>query len=92
MSYICLEIITQMPDEKDIVNESAFEYSNSQNEKKITFFNSFDEMEDFGKLKMAKMTAAERLTTLEQMRKFFYKDYLKPDGTWPPLDRVITVI
>lgn len=79
-----------MTEENDIVNEPAFEYS--KNQKEITFFNSFDEIEDFGRLKMAKMTPAERLNNLEQMRKFFYKDYLNPDGTWPPLDRVITVI
>ena len=81
-----------MDDEKNIVNDPASEYANNQNGKKITFFNSFDEMEDFGRLKMAKMTPAERLDTLDQMRKFFYNEYLNPDGTWPPLDRVITII
>ncbi len=81
-----------MDDEKNIVNDPASEYANNQKANKITFFNSFDEMEDFGRLQMAKMTAAERLDKLEQMRKFFYKDYLNPDGTWPLLDRVITII
>ncbi len=81
-----------MDDEKNIVNDPASGYANNQKTKEITFFNSFDEMEDFGRMKMAKMTPAQRLDTLEQMRKFFFKDYLNADGSWPPLDRVITVI
>jgi hypothetical protein len=81
-----------MDQKKKLVNESATAYQTQLKTKSITFFNSLNEMEDFDRLKMAKMTAAERLEKLEQMRKFFYKEYLNPDGTWPPLDRVIRII
>ena len=81
-----------MDKKKTKVNEPVNDFIDLQKLKSITFFNSLNEMEDFDRLKMARMTGEERMEKLEQMRNFFYKEYLNPDGTWPPLDRVIRII
>ena len=73
---------------KNKAEEPAVEFG----KKKITFFNSFDEAEEFQLRKMAKRTHLERMQHLEILRKRANSDYLLPDGSWPPLAKTITII
>jgi hypothetical protein len=59
--------------------------------KKITFFNSFEEAEEHGLRVMASHSHEERLRNLQILRKRTYSHLLLPDGTWPPLARIITI-
>jgi hypothetical protein len=80
-----------MPAEENIEpnqsNEPLGTYANG----KIIFFKSFDEQEEYERRKMASLSHDELIDKLENMRKFFFKKYLLPDGSWPPLERIITI-
>ncbi|MCB0472603.1 MAG: hypothetical protein KDC56_06050 [Flavobacteriaceae bacterium] len=58
--------------------------------KKIVFFQSHKQQEIYELKQMAAMTPAERLHKLEEMRKFFLRQFLLPNGDWPPVRRTIT--
>ena len=60
--------------------------------KKITIFNSFDEAEEYRLRNMASHTHEQRMENLAALRKSTYKKPLLPDGSIPPLRKVITVI
>ncbi len=68
------------------VNDSAETYS-SLNQRRITFFKSFEEAELHGLKEMASHSYETRLANLELLRRRF----LFPD-TEPVLQRVITII
>ena len=72
---------------KNEANEPVSIYA----EKSIQIFNSFEEQEDFQRKQMATLGPEELLNNLEKMRKFFLKQYLLPDGSWPPLAKIITI-
>lgn len=59
--------------------------------KEIHIFNSFEEQNDFHLQKMALQSHEECLQKLDELRRIFYKEYLLPDGSWPPIAKVITV-
>jgi hypothetical protein len=40
---------------------------------------------------MALQSHEECLQKLDELRRIFYKEYLLPDGSWPPIAKVITV-
>lgn len=71
-------------------NEFGVEYI--KNEKKwIHVFSSFEDEKNYNSKKQASLSYDERLSQLEELRKLVYKDYLLPDGNWPPLAKVITI-
>ena len=72
-------------------SEPKEDYGSKNADKAIRFFSSFEEMEEYGRQRMADNTQEERLRNLEAMRKIFLRQYLLPDGNWPPLARVITI-
>ena len=41
--------------------------------------------------KMALQSHEECLQKLDELRRIFYKEYLLPDGSWPPIAKVITI-
>ena len=57
----------------------------------IHFFNSFEKQQEFERKQMASLTPDKLLANLEYMRKFFLRQYLLPDGTWPSLSKIITL-
>ena len=83
-----------MDDEKNKLNEPGAEYVKPavDNTRSITFFNSFDEAELQGLKEMAAHTHHERMANLEIIRKRNYSHLLLPNGQWPPLQKVITII
>jgi hypothetical protein len=66
-------------------------YGSSSIQKKITFFNSFEEAEEHGLREMAGHSHEERLRNLEIIRRRTYSHLLLPNGQWPPLKKVITI-
>ena len=77
-----------MTEEDNKVTEPEVAYTS---QKKITFFNSFDEAEEHGLREMAGHSYEERLRNLEAIRRRTYGHLLLPDGKWPPLKKVITI-
>lgn len=80
-----------MSDEINKVNEPEIEYRAVTSQKKITFFNSFDEAEEHGLKEMSGHSYEKRLENLEILRKRTNGHLLLPDGTWPPLKKIITI-
>jgi hypothetical protein len=81
-----------MEEDADKVNEeSPGRHPSPHPNRTITFFKSFEEARDGRRQQMANRTPRQRLQVLEQMRKHFLKDYLLPNGKWPPLQLVITI-
>jgi hypothetical protein len=76
---------------KDKVNEPQVHYKPA-GKKTITFYNSFDEMEEDRYRYLASRSHEECLAHLEEFRKNMYHDALLPDGTWPLLSRKLTII
>ena len=81
-----------MEDEPNIVNDPQAEYIVPNKKKTITFYNSFQEMEEDRWRYLASTTYEQRLQYLEERRKIKYREYLQPNGTWPPLKKTITII
>ena len=81
-----------MDDEKDKVNEPQVAYNAIKSKKTITFYNSFEEMEEDRWRFLASLSYEQRLVYLEERRKVKFREYLQPDGTFPPLQRTITII
>lgn len=75
----------------DNINEPEAIYGAVPSKKKIVFFNSFDEAEEYGLKEMAGHSYEERLQNLETMRKRMYAHLLLPNGEWPPLKKIITI-
>ncbi len=71
------------------VKEPIIQYG--KGEKKIIFFHSFEQQEEYELKQMALLTKAERMKRLEEMRKFFLQKFLLPDGNWVPVARTITI-
>lgn len=63
-----------------------------QPKRKLTFFNSFEEAEEHKLIEMASHSHEQRLENLEVLRRRIYGHLLLPDGSWPPLARVITIV
>jgi hypothetical protein len=80
-----------MIEDNNIVNEPTAGYGLTSSEKKIIFFNSFDEAEEYGLRQMANHSHAQRLANLETIRKRTYSYLLLPDGSWPPIARIIVI-
>jgi hypothetical protein len=81
-----------MEDETNRVSEERSEWhSFASGRKTITYFKSFEEARDYGRQQMASRSPKERLEVLEEMRKHFLKDFLLPDGKWPPIQPVIAI-
>ncbi len=74
-------------EEKNKVNDPEVSY-----ERKITFFNSFEEAELHGLKEMAVHSHAQRMENLEVLRKRMFADRLDASGNWLPLERTITII
>lgn len=70
------------------LNEPSASYFSK---KQIQIFNSFEEQSDYHLQKMALQTPEESLQRLDELRRIFYKDYLLPDGSWPPIAKIITI-
>jgi hypothetical protein len=81
-----------MEDENNLVNEPQAEYQVPNKKKTITFYNSFQEMEEDRWRYLASTTYEQRLQYLEERRKVKYREHLQADGTWPPLKKIITII
>ena len=76
--------------DRDKVKEHEIPFAGTGT-KTITFFHSFEEAEEHQRQMMANMTVEERMNHLEEMRKRFMSQYLRADGTWPPLKRILTI-
>ena len=76
--------------EQSQANEPIVHYSTGG--KKLVFFSSFEQQEEYELKQMASLTKDELLNKLEDMRKFFLRDHLLPDGNWAPVKRIITII
>ena len=61
-------------------------------ERKISFFNSFEEAELHGLREMAGHSHTQRMGNLEVLRKRMFADRLDSNGNWLPLERTITII
>jgi hypothetical protein len=72
--------------------DKAEEPSVAYGSKRLTFFNSFDEAEEHSLKEMKGHTFEQRLANLEILRKRYFNSLLLPNGNWPPLKRIITVI
>ena len=81
-----------MADEDNNIAEPGAIYEKSPPKKKIIFFNSFDEAEEYGLRKMASHSYEERLRNLEILRRRTYSRLLLPNGKLPPLEKIITII
>lgn len=81
-----------MADETNKVNEPEVEYRAVTSQKKITFFNSFEEAEEHGLKEMAGHSYEKRLENLAILRKRTNSHLLLPNGSWPPLKKIITIV
>ena len=81
-----------MSDDINNLGEPEAAYSANSSKKTIRFFNSFDEAEEYGLREMANHSHEERLRNLQILRKRIYSEYLLPDGTWPRMERKLTII
>ena len=70
------------------LNDPAASYSA---EKRITFFSSMQEMDEYKISEMAKLTHEQLLANLDLLRKFVLREHLSKDGLWPNLARTITI-
>ena len=80
-----------MAKDENNLGEPEVQYGSVQPPKKITFFNSFEEAEEFGLKEMASHSYEERLRNLAAIRRRTYSHLLLPNGKWPPLKRIITI-
>ncbi|MCY7408706.1 MAG: hypothetical protein LH473_00395 [Chitinophagales bacterium] len=62
-------------DEKENFNEPEILYTPTT-KKRITFFNSFDEAQEFTRKQRLSMSPEERIASVTSMLKLFYKDEL----------------
>jgi hypothetical protein len=69
-----------MADKPNKVNEPVVQYQVVTSQKKITFFNSFDEAEEHGLKEMAGHSYIMRLENLEILRRRTLGHLLLPDG------------
>ena len=74
-----------MTEDNDQLNEPGAIYEREPSQKKITFFNSFEEATEHKLKQMAGHSYAERLNNLEIIRRSNYVDR-------PPLGKMITII
>ncbi len=81
-----------MVEEGNKFNEPEAIYDATSSKKKITFFNSFDEAEEYKLRQMAKHSHEERLSNLEVIRKRTYMRPLLSNGKLPSLERVIIIV
>jgi len=70
------------------LNDPAASYSA---EKRITFFSSMQEMDEYKITEMAKLTHEQLLANLNTFRKSTFREYLTADGNWPKMERIITM-
>ena len=80
-----------MSDEDSHLNEPEAKYGTSHSKRKIIFFNSFEESEEYGLKQMASHSYEERLSNLETLRKRSFNHLRLPDGNRPPLKKTITI-
>jgi len=71
------------------INEPNISYNTP---KKITFFQSFEDAENYGRKQMALHTHAQRLANLEKLRKRIFSDKLLPNGSWPLLSKSFNLV
>ncbi len=79
-------------DEDNKSDKELNEPSVGYNRKEIMVFYSAEEQADYERKIMASLTHEELLSKLEAMRKFFLRDYLLPNGEWPPLSKKIRIL
>ncbi len=60
-------------------------------QKTIRMFSSFEEENEFIAKQRYMLSRDERMVYAEQLRKMVFHKYLLPDGTWPPIAKVITL-
>ena len=80
-----------MADKPNKVNEPVVQYQVVTSQKKITFFNSFEEAEEHGLKEMAGHSYEKRLENLEILRKRTNSHLLLSNGNWPPLKKINTI-
>lgn len=81
-----------MSEENNNINEPEMAYGTESSKKQITFFNSFDEAEEYGLRQMAGHSHEQRLKNLAVLRWRTYSYLLLPDGSIPPMGKKITII
>jgi hypothetical protein len=80
-----------MIDDNGNINEPGAKYGPGPLKKEIIIFNSFDEAEEYGLKRMASHSHEERLASLEILRRRSFNRLLLPDGSRPPLKKIITI-
>lgn len=70
------------------VNEPIAAYA----EKRIVFFNSFEEENEYTAKKRAETPPDKRMLFIEQLRKSIFNKYLLPDGSWPSIKKVFKIM
>jgi hypothetical protein len=77
--------------EKNIVNEPSAHYNaTTDNSKKIIFFKSFEEENEYTAKLRALLSYDERMIYAEQLRRIVFSQYLLPDGNWMPVAKVLS--
>lgn len=80
-----------MAEENNKLSEPDIRYETPKAQKKITFFNSFDEAEEHGLKQMARHSYEERLSNLEALRRRSFGQPLLTGGSRPIDKKKITV-
>lgn len=70
------------------VNESLAAYG----DKRIAFFNSFEEENEYVAKEKAKLSYDERMKNIEELHKLVFSQYLLPDGKWAPVAKVFKIM
>lgn len=76
------------PEEENKAEEPAVDYG----KKRLTFFKSFEEENEYNYRQLALRSYEQRMSNLESLRKRIFYSALLADGNWPPLQRKLTII
>lgn len=75
------------PKKENKAEEPAASYKS----RSFKIFSSFEEQENYHLKQMASLSREELMNKLEEMRKFFMREYILPGGEWPPLKKTISI-
>ncbi len=70
------------------VEEPAVAYG----EKRIVFFKSFEEADEYTAKERAEIPYDKRMMHIEELRKLVYNKYLLPDNSWSSIKKVFKIM
>ena len=72
--------------------ESRSSYRTGDANRRVLFFSSFEEENEFVAKERAALSYDERMTHAEKLRKRIFSKFLLPGGSWQPIAKVFKIM